>query len=81
MSSEKPKDWHTWLPLAKWWYKTHFHLAIQLTTYEVVYGQSLPLHLPYLPGDSNVEVVNRSLQRKGDMISLLKFHLLELKQG
>ena len=38
------------VPLAEWWYNTHFHTSIQLTPYEVVYNQSLPVHLPYLAG-------------------------------
>lgn len=75
MSSEHPKEWHPWLPLAEWWYNTHFHSATQLTQYEVVYGQPPLLYLPYLPGESSVFEVDRSLQRREDMIALLKFHL------
>lgn len=76
MCGEQPKSWHAWLPLAEWWYNTHFHSATQLTPYEVVYGQPPPLHLPYLPGDSDVEAVDRSLQKREEMIAVLRFHLM-----
>ena len=64
-----------WLPLAEWWYNTHFHTAIQLTPYEVVYNQAPPTHLPYLAGDSRNDALDRSLQKREFMIQLLKFHL------
>ena len=60
MTSERPRDWVTWLPLAKWWYNTSYHTAIRTTPYQVVYGRSPLTHLPYLPGASKVEVVDRS---------------------
>ena len=75
MVSDKPKDWARWLPLAEWWYNTTFHSAINTTPYEVVYGQKAPVHLPYLPGDSKVETVDRSLQAREVSLKLLKFHL------
>ncbi|KAL8138896.1 LOW QUALITY PROTEIN: hypothetical protein V2J09_004897 [Rumex salicifolius] len=35
-----------------------------------------PLHLPYLPGESSSAVVDRSLQKREELIAVLKFHLL-----
>lgn len=64
------------LPLAEWWYDTIFHSAIKSTPYEIVYGQPPPLHLPYLPGDSSSQVIDRSLRKREELIALLKFHLL-----
>lgn len=61
--------------IAEWWYNTNFHFAIGLTPYEVVYGQPLPMHLPYFSGKSNNGVVNRSLQKREQMIPELKSHL------
>ena len=77
MTSEKPKEWSMWLPLAEWWYNTHFYTSIQKTPYEIVYGQPPPVHLPYLAGDSATATatVDRSLQNREEMISTLKFHL------
>lgn len=70
-----PKQWCSWLPLTEWWYNTNFHSAAHTTSYEVVYCQPPPLHLPYLPGETKVEVVDRSLQKREDMINVLQFHL------
>ena len=60
MCVDSPQQWPKWLPLAEWWYNTTFHSAIQTTPYEVVYGQPPPIHLPYLPGESKVQLVDRS---------------------
>lgn len=43
MCGDSPKDWCMWLPVAEWWYNTHFHTSLQLTPYEVVYNQCKPL--------------------------------------
>lgn len=75
MCSEKPKEWSMWLPLAEWWYNTNFHTSIQLTPYEVVYNQPPPLHLPYLPGEISEVAVDRSLQKREQMIYMIKFFL------
>ena len=45
-----------------------------------MYGQAAPVHLPYLPGDSQVEAVDRSLQTREAAIQLLKFHLRRAQQ-
>ncbi|GKC27067.1 reverse transcriptase [Tanacetum coccineum] len=50
-----------WLPLAEFWYNTNCHSSTKATPYEIVYGQPPPIHLPYVPGDSMVEAVDRSL--------------------
>ncbi|CAM8888386.1 unnamed protein product [Rhodiola kirilowii] len=73
---EAPHTWSKWLPLAEWWYNTTFHSAIRSTPYEIVYGQPPPIHLPYLPGESSCILVDRSLQKREEVISLQKFHLL-----
>lgn len=75
MCSDQPQQWHKWLALAVWWYNTHFHTATGLTPYEVVYNQQSPLHLPYLPGESDNKDVDRTLQRRESMITELKHHL------
>ena len=76
MCSDKPHLWSKWLPLAEFWYNTTFHSAIQMSPFEAVYGQPPPVHLPYLPGESKVAVVARSLQERENMLLVLKFHLL-----
>lgn len=63
-----PHSWCKWLPLAEWWYNTTYHYAINTTLYEVVYGQPLPLHLPYMPHDSNVESIDRSFSTRENIL-------------
>lgn len=75
MCGDNPKDRSPWLPLAEWWYDTHFHSATQLTPYEVVYGQPPPLHLPYLAGESSAEAVDRIMQKREEMIRYVKLQL------
>lgn len=61
--------------MAKWWYNTTYHSAIQTTSYEGLYGQDPPLHLPYVAGASLVATVDPTLQHKDVMRKVLKFHL------
>nr|GEX91946.1 Ty3/gypsy retrotransposon protein [Tanacetum cinerariifolium] len=58
---EKPKEWCKWLPLAKWWYNTNYHSTLNTTPYEILYGQIPPIHIPYVPGESRVDTVDRTL--------------------
>lgn len=75
MCSKAPNTWSNWLSLAEYWYNTTYHSAIQATPFEVLYGQPPPFHMPYLPGESKVLSVDRSLQKREKMIALLKHHL------
>lgn len=76
MTSDAPQTWSDWLPLAEWWYNTTYHTAIRITPFEVIYGQPPPVHLPYLPGESTSPTVDRTLQRRKELIDMMKFHLL-----
>lgn len=64
MILDSPGNWSCWLPLAEWWYNTNFHSSAKLTPFEIVYNQPPPVHMPYLPGETNVEAVDRSLQKR-----------------
>ncbi|XP_019451751.1 PREDICTED: uncharacterized protein LOC109353843 [Lupinus angustifolius] len=64
-----------WLSLAEWWHNTTFHTSIQATPYAIVYGQPPPTCLPYLPGGSTIELVDKSLSKREEMLRMLKFHL------
>lgn len=75
MSSQNPEEWCKWIPLAEWWYNTTYHSSIHMTPYEAVYCQPPPIHLPYLPGETTVEVVDRSFQKREGMIKQLKHQL------
>ena len=38
-------------------------------------GQVPPIHLPYLSGKSNIELVDRSLVKREEMLKVIKLHL------
>ena len=40
-----------------------------------MYGQAPPVHLTYLPRESKITLVDRSLQKREEMLKLLKFHM------
>ncbi|GKC55705.1 retrotransposon-related protein [Tanacetum coccineum] len=64
-----------WLPLAEFWYNTNYYTSTKTTPYEAIYCQIPPIHVPYIPGDSRVEEVDRTLQEREEAIKVLKFHL------
>lgn len=65
---QNPKEWALWLPMAEWWYNTTFQSAIQRTLFEALYNQEPPVHLPYLPGESSNKDVDRTMQRREEML-------------
>ncbi|GJS04942.1 retrotransposable element Tf2 [Tanacetum coccineum] len=81
MTGEKPKEWPMWLPMAEFWYNTNFHSAINTTPFQTIYGQTPPLHIPYVSGDSLVEKVDRTMQARGSLCKWLRFTSKELKIG
>jgi len=72
---EKPTELALSLPLSEWWYNSNWHSSIGITHFEVVYGQPLAIHIPYLAGDNKVEAIDRSLKGREDCIKMLKYHL------
>ncbi|GMI86825.1 hypothetical protein HRI_002351800 [Hibiscus trionum] len=75
MTGEKPREWGEWLHLAEWWYNTSYHVSIQTTPYQALYGQEPPVHVPYMVGESLVAFVDRSLQQREAALAMLKFYL------
>jgi len=73
MCSDTPKEWSQWLPRDEWC--TNFHNTIHTTSYEIVFGLPPPAYLPYLLGESNIELVDRSLQKREEIFRLLKLHM------
>nr|GEV08025.1 putative reverse transcriptase domain-containing protein [Tanacetum cinerariifolium] len=72
---EQPKHWLKWMSLAEWWYNINHNSAINTTPYEMVYGQTPPLHVPYVGGESKVEAVDKTLSAREEAIEVCKFHL------
>ncbi|PKA48185.1 hypothetical protein AXF42_Ash021656 [Apostasia shenzhenica] len=62
----------------EWWYNTSYHSSIKTTPYEAVYGQSPPLHIPYIARDSAVETVDRTLVARENMRKELKEQLRQV---
>ncbi|GJX72497.1 reverse transcriptase [Tanacetum coccineum] len=60
----------------KFRYNTNFQTTIQRTPFEAVYGQNPPVHVPYMPGKSAVETVDRTLHAKEQALNLIKFYLV-----
>ncbi|GJR51102.1 transposon ty3-G gag-pol polyprotein [Tanacetum coccineum] len=59
-----------------------YHSSIATTHFEALYGQPPPVHVLYVGGLSNVDVVDRSLTAREEAIELLKFHLqVTIRQG
>ncbi|GJS58910.1 retrotransposable element Tf2 [Tanacetum coccineum] len=75
MSGERPKKWVQWLSLAEYWYNTNKHSSINVSPNEAIYGQTPPLHNPYVAGESVVEIVDISLHARESAIEMLKFHI------
>ena len=64
-----------WLPLAKFWYNTSYHLAIGVTPFEALYGRPPPTILTYVPGTASIQEVEGWLRRRDLMLTELKPHL------
>ncbi|WOG95777.1 hypothetical protein DCAR_0415105 [Daucus carota subsp. sativus] len=50
-------------------------ITAKMTPFEIVYGQTPPIHRPYLPGGCMVETVDRSLVERENTIRVLKENL------
>jgi len=75
MCTNVPQDWSKWLALGEWCYNTTYHNTIKSNPCEVVYCQQPPLHLPYFPGESIIELIDKSLQKREKALKLIKFHM------
>ncbi|GJZ55902.1 reverse transcriptase [Tanacetum coccineum] len=53
----------------------HKHSSINVTPFEVLYGQTPPLHNPYVAGESVMDNMDRSLQAREATIEMIKFHI------
>ncbi|GJU93992.1 retrotransposon-related protein [Tanacetum coccineum] len=72
MTGERPQDWAKWLSLAELWYHSNFHTSIHTTPFQAVYGQTPPIHVPYLGGLSKVDAVDRTLEAREQAIQIMQ---------
>lgn len=62
VTRDLPRNWAPWISLAKFWYNTtNFHITINISLFQELYGIPPPIHLPYVHKDSSVEVVDSLL--------------------
>ena len=68
----KPTASVDWLPLAEFWFNTNFHSSTKVTPFEALYGYPPPRLLDYIPSTTSVEAVDDHLQKRQQIMSLLK---------
>lgn len=60
-----PARWHHWLSLAEWWYNTSYHISLNMTPFQALYGFSPPqvaeVVLPDCPDLSTQEQLRNRL--------------------
>ena len=78
--SSKPRSWAKFLPLAKYWYNTSFHLATHTTPFRVVYGRDPPTLTKGLPNSVLNSEVDKMLQNHDAILALLREQLVRAQQ-
>ncbi|KAA8531351.1 hypothetical protein F0562_006060 [Nyssa sinensis] len=76
-TSDRPKDWASWLALADWTYNTSEHYSTGFTPFEVVYRQKTPQLLPYEPRTMAVQVVEDEMRSQDFIFTLVRENLQE----
>ena len=79
MTTQEPKKWLSWLPLAEYWYNTSYHTALKMSPFQALYGFPPPLIAELaIPGPDNEEAQD-FLTAKQNMLHQLKENLLQAK--
>jgi hypothetical protein len=73
--SDKPTTWYSFLHWAEWWYNTTFHSTIVMIPFQALYGTAPPSVSMYLPGTTNVNVVDVTLCNRDELLRSLKSHM------
>lgn len=68
-TQDRPKQWTSWLPWAKYWYKTTWHGSIKMTP-KAMYGLPPPQLLTCIPGTTWVEAVDEVLRNREQILAL-----------
>ena len=74
-SSTKPSSWSSWLPWAEFCYNTSYHVSTHTTPFKVVYGRDPPTVRRYGHPKSPMDDIDRYLQERDQVLTLLKEHL------
>ena len=76
-STNDPTKWAKWLYLAKFWFNTNYHTTTKMTPYEAQYGFSPPRLPDYVPGTTQVTIVDSILHSRQQILTLLKQNLVD----
>ena len=76
-TSDRPKDWASWLPLVEWTYNTSEHSSTWFTPFKIVYGQEPSRLLPYEPGTTTVQAVEDEMKSRDFILTLARENLQE----
>jgi hypothetical protein len=71
-TSSQPKEWCKWLAWAEYSYNTSWHTTLKTTPFAAVYGRDPPTLLTYIPGTARVEVVERELMTRDQVLRELR---------
>jgi hypothetical protein len=74
--SDRQHQWVQWLPLDECWYNISYHTTTHMTPFEVVYGEKLPMVLPYISSVSKVHEVDHDLTSCMNILCNLKDNLV-----
>lgn len=75
MTSDSPKKWFSWLPMAEYWYNTNYHTALKSTPFQALYGYA-PSYLSLKPYVDSTDGDLRDLMlQRGIMLQILKENL------
>ncbi|XP_042958052.1 uncharacterized protein LOC122293563 [Carya illinoinensis] len=76
-TSDKPKEWNLWLPLAEWCYNTTCHSSIKICPFEALYGYVPPRLVSYVAGTSVNPAVDQQLRSREQLWVMLRENILK----
>ncbi|GAU21227.1 hypothetical protein TSUD_11450 [Trifolium subterraneum] len=79
-ASDQPKTWAHWISWAELWYNTAYHVSINTSPFEVVYGRPPPTLVKFLSNETKVAAVALELSERDEALKQLKLHLLKSQQ-
>ncbi|KAG8646403.1 hypothetical protein MANES_09G001401v8 [Manihot esculenta] len=71
----RPKKRVDWMPWAEYYYNTSFHSSLHTTPFQVVYGREPSRLLSYAPGSSQVDVVDKALIDRDEVLCDIRLRL------
>lgn len=72
---DSPHEWVSYLAWVKFVYNISYHEKAGVAPFKVLYGRQPPTIPMYLRGTSKLEAMDYELQKREEVLSLLKTHL------